>query len=132
MIKIIIDSASDITQDEAAAQGIHLLPMEVRFGDTMYLDGANLSHREFFEKLIESNDLPMQLVEKCGGIDYTMPYGLVYSGLNDEYLQKYLQDSEALWQQYVADVKAIPSYMIGSTIGTHVGPNAIGVSFFAN
>lgn len=283
MIKIIVDSASDIDQAEAKQKGITMLPMEVRFGETTYLDGVNLSAREFFEKLIESNELPqtsqinayrwqeafttltqsgdqviaitissklsgtyhsavaaakkfngqvfvvdslsaaigerilcdyalrlvaagqpianiiaeleakkkklqvlavvdtlkylrkggrisgfaalagemlsikpviavqngevklvgkaigskksnnllMQLVDKCGGIDYTLPYGLVYSGLDDQYLQKYLHDSETLWKEHVTDVNTIPVHMIGSTIGTHVGPGAIGVSFFA-
>lgn len=283
MIQILIDSASDITPAEAEQKGIHVLPMEIRFGDELFLDGVDLTHHAFFEKLIESNELPktsqinefrwqeamekltahgdqvivitlssklsgtyhgaraaakkfpnqvfvvdslsaaigerilcdyalrliaegqtaeqivaeleqkkhkiqiiavvdtlkylrkggristlaafagemlsikpvisvingevklvgkaigskksnnllMQLVQKCGGIDFTLPYGLVYSGLNDAYLQKYLQDSQALWQANVKDVHTIPTYLIGSTIGTHVGPNAIGVSFFA-
>lgn len=79
----------------------------------------------------KGNNLLMKLVEKCGGINFDMPYGLIYSGLNDEYLQKYLQDSKALWKDHIKDVKKIPSYMIGSTIGTHIGPNAIGVAFYA-
>lgn len=283
MIRVLIDSASDIDQDEAKKKGIAMIPMEVQFGEELYLDGVNLSHKEFFEKLIASSDLPktsqineyrwneefeklvkdgdqviaitissklsgtynsaklaaekfngkvyvvdslsaaigerilcdyalrliergkdikeiveeleekknriqilavldtlkylrkggrisaitafagemfsikpvisvangevklvgkaigskksnnllMQLVEKCGGIDFDMPYGLVYSGLSDEYLQKYLRDSEILWKEHVKDVKDIPTYMIGSTIGTHIGPNAIGVAFYA-
>ncbi len=58
MIKFIIDSASDIDLEEANKLGVTLLPMEVRFDDEEFLDGVNLSHREFFEKLIESNNLP--------------------------------------------------------------------------
>ncbi len=283
MIRILIDSASDIDLEEAKNKGIEMIPMEVQFGEEQYLDGVNLSHSEFFEKLIASSELPktsqineyrwnekfeemvangdqviaitissklsgtynnaklaaekfhgkvrvvdslsaaigerilcdyalrlikegktiekilssleekkkqiqilaildtlkylrkggrisaltafagemfsikpvisvdngevklvgkaigskksnnllMQLVEKCGGIDFSMPYGLVYSGLSDEYLQKYLRDSEVLWKEHVEDIKDIPSYRIGSTIGTHIGPNAIGVAFYA-
>ncbi|MDE6000878.1 MAG: DegV family protein, partial [Clostridia bacterium] len=62
------------------------------------------------------------------GIDFDMPYALAYSGLSDDFLQKYLKDSEYLWK---GKTDYIPSYMIGSTIGTHVGPNAIAVAFFA-
>ncbi len=283
MIKILIDSASDIEQEEAQTLGVALLPMEVRFGEQTYLDGVTLSHRQFFEKLIESDEFPktsqineyrwgeafqtltangdqviaitissklsgtyacavnaakrfagrvfvvdslnaatgerilcdyalrlisdssdaaavvtelnekkkkiqiiavvdtlkylrkggrisgvaafagemlsvkpvvsvvggevklvgkamgskrsnnllMQLVQKCGGIDFTMPYGLVYSGLNDEFLKKYLRDSEVLWKGHIDDPDRIPVYLIGSTIGTHVGPNAVGVAFFS-
>ena len=282
MIKIVVDSASDIDQQEADELGITLLPMQVRFGEEEFLDGVNLSHRTFFEKLIESAELPktsqineyrfeecfenltkngdeviavllssklsgtfesakraskkfggkvfvvdslnacigerilcqyalrlvkegklsakeivdelnekktkiqllavlgtlkylkkggrisslvaftgevfaikpvisvvggevkmvgkaigskkgnnllMQLVEKCGGINFDMPYALAYSGLSDDFLQKYLKDSEALWK---GKTENIPTYMIGSTIGTHVGPGAIAVAFFSD
>lgn len=280
MIKIITDSASDVEKTEAEELGISLVPMKVRFGNEEYSDGINLTHKEFFEKLIESTELPQtsqineyvweenfkeltadgseviavtissklsgtysgavkaskkfngkvyvvdsieaslgerillqyairlvkegktasetakeldekktkiqllavldtlkylrkggrissvaaiagemlsikpvisvvkgevklvgkamgskrsnnllnQLVEKCGGIDFGMPYALAYSGLSDAYLQKYLKDSERLWK---GETDFVPSYMIGSTIGTHVGPNAIAVAFFA-
>lgn len=280
MIKIVVDSASDVVKSEADELGIHLVPMKVRFGEVEYSDGFDLSHVEFFEKLIESNELPQtsqineftwdecfkeltadgselivitissklsgtyssavkaakkyggkvyvvdsiqacvgervllqyamrltekglpaaeivkeldekkskiqllavldmlkylrkggrissvaaivgnmlsikpvisiingevklvgkamgskksnnllnQLVKKCGGIDFDMPYVLGYSGLSDDYLKKYLNDSEALWK---GKTDHISSYMIGSTIGTHAGPNAIAVAFFA-
>ncbi|MDE5765923.1 MAG: DegV family protein [Clostridia bacterium] len=280
MIKILVDSASDVEKTEADELGIYLISMKVRFGDEEYSDGVNLSRREFFEKLIESAELPQtsqineygweesfkqltadgseviaitissklsgtyscavkaakkfggkvhvvdsiqacigervllqyairlvkegksaaeiakelddkkhkiqllavldtlkylrkggrissvtaiagemlsikpvisivkgevkmvgkamgskksnnllnQLVDKCGGIDFDMPYVLGYSGLSDDYLQKYLKDSEHLWK---GKTDFVPSYMIGSTIGTHVGPNAIAVAFFA-
>ena len=278
-IKLVIDSASDFDNEEAKSLGITLIPMEISFGDETFLDGVNLTHRQFFEKLIESSDLPktsqinsyrfeecfekltangdevlaiilssklsgtfnsakqaakkfgekvkvvdslnacigerilceyalrliekglsledivkeletkrenicvlalldtlkylkkggrisavvaltgevfsikpvisikngevklvgkamgskkgnnllMQMVENNGGIDFSMPYTLGYSGLNDENLKKYLADSEKLWK---GKTENIPSYMIGSTIGTHVGPGAIAVAFF--
>ena len=58
-----------------------------------------------------------------------MPFALAYSGLSDQFLQKYLQDSESLWK---GKTETLPTYLIGSTIGTHVGPGAIAVAFFAN
>lgn len=282
MIRILIDSASDIDREEAQKKGIEMIPMEVRFGNETFLDGVTLSKRQFFEKLVESDELPktsqineyrfeeafekltgngdrviaitissklsgtfdnaraamkkfqgkvfvvdsrsaavgerilcdyalrligegknaeeiageleekkekirviaavdtlkylrkggrissvaalagemlsikpvisvingevklvgkamgskksnnllMQLVASCG-IDFTMPYALAYSGLSDEYLKKYLRDSETLWKQNVNDANEIPRYLLGSAVGTHVGPNAVGVAFFA-
>ena len=58
MINLVIDSASDIEQDEAKNMGITVISMEVGFGDEVFLDGVDLSHKRFFEKLIESNELP--------------------------------------------------------------------------
>lgn len=280
MIKILVDSASDIELAEAKQLGVELAPIQVRFGEEEYYDGVDINHRQFFEKLIESDELPKtsqineyrfddyftemtadgseviaitlssklsgtyecarksaekfggrvhvvdslnacigerilleyalelknaglyaeeivqkleakkskiqllalldtlhylkkggrisavtavagemlsikpvisvaegevkligkalgsrrgsnlltQLIDKCGGIDFDMPYILGYSGLSDEKLQKYIADSERLWK---GKTEHIPSYMIGSTIGTHIGPGAIAVAFFA-
>ena len=58
MIKILVDSASDVELAEAKNLGIALAPMQVRFGDREYLDGVDITHKEFFEKLIESDELP--------------------------------------------------------------------------
>ena len=277
-VKILIDSASDIDAAEAASLGVTMLPMEVRIGSVDYLDGVNLSHSEFFEKLVENTELPKtsqinefrfdecfgeltkegdevvaivmssklsgtcnnarraakkyvgkvfvvdslnvcigerilcelairlaeegksareiaeeldakkkkikllalldtleylkkggrisavtaivgsvfslkpviaivngevkaigkavgskqgnnllrRLVEKCNGVDYSLPVAAAYSGLSDVMLKKYLSDNASLHP----NVGEVPCYMIGSTIGTHIGPGAIAVSFF--
>jgi len=57
-VRIITDSASDITQTEAKELGIDVLPLKTMFGETEYLDGITLSHREFYEKLIETDVNP--------------------------------------------------------------------------
>lgn len=55
-IRIITDSASDIRPD--FREDVTVLPLHIRFGEEEYLDGVNLEHREFYEKLIESDVLP--------------------------------------------------------------------------
>jgi DegV family protein with EDD domain len=57
-VQFIVDSASDILPEEAARMGIRCLPLSVRFGTTEYADSVDLSHREFYEKLVESDQLP--------------------------------------------------------------------------
>lgn len=57
-VQIITDSASDITQAEAAAWGIKVLPLQTIFGQETFLDGVNISREEFYQKLIESDTLP--------------------------------------------------------------------------
>ena len=57
-VKFIVDSSSDITQNEAKALGITCLPLTVSFGEEIYRDGVDLSHNEFYEKLIESDVFP--------------------------------------------------------------------------
>lgn len=55
-IRIITDSASDIPQ--GFHPNVTVLPMTIRFGDTEYQDGVNMTQRQFYEKLIESDELP--------------------------------------------------------------------------
>ena len=57
-IQIIIDSSSDISPDEAKQLDIILLPLTVRFGAEEFEDSVTLSHQEFYERLIESDELP--------------------------------------------------------------------------
>lgn len=279
-VKILIDSASDISQEEANKLGINVIPLQVSFDEEEYLDGINLSSKEFYEKLIEQDTLPKtsqitpfryqeeferltkngdslivitlssklsntynsavlasydfmdkvyvvdslnatagervlalyakrlidkgldikdiveklnsvkskikllaivdtleylkkggriskatafagelfnikpvislidgevklvgkargsrkannllhELIEKSGGIDFSMPYTTLYSGLSDAMLKKYIEDEKELWE---GNTKDVPIQTVGSTIGTHVGPGAIGVVFFA-
>lgn len=56
-IRIITDSASDITGVTNAQ--LTVLPMRINFGEEEYLDGVTISHHEFYEKLIESDTLPV-------------------------------------------------------------------------
>lgn len=62
------------------------------------------------------------------GIDFSMPYCVLYSGLEKATLDKYVKDSSAVWED---ETDSIPEFVLGATIGTHVGPGAVGVAFFA-
>lgn len=55
-IHFITDSASDIVN--ARRKDLSVLPMTITFGETEFLDGVNLTHREFYERLVECDDLP--------------------------------------------------------------------------
>ena len=69
-----------------------------------------------------------QKVEKAGGVDFSMPLALGYTGLSDAVLKKYIEDSAALWAGHTES--ELPVHTIGATIGTHVGPGAVAVAFF--
>ena len=56
-IHIITDSASDIVGN--TRPDLTVLPMTITFGDTAYRDGVDLTHREFYEKLVEGDALPV-------------------------------------------------------------------------
>ena len=74
----------------------------------------------------QANGLLRQLMDKYGGANLNAPYAFVYSGLNDDQLQKFIADQPDLWP----DNKDLPIHSLGCTIGTHVGPGAYGIAFF--
>ena len=76
----------------------------------------------------QGNNLLVQEIEKAGGVDFAKPVMLGYTGLSDALLRKYISDSAALWQGYRGQ---LPVSVVGSVVGTHVGPGAIAVAFFA-
>lgn len=75
------------------------------------------------------NNLLVQEIEKAGGVDFSKPLLLGYTGLSDALLLKYIEDSRHIWDQ---GVDAVRYTTIGSAIGTHVGPGAVAVAFFKN
>jgi len=53
-VKIVTDSGSDITQEEAKKLGITVVPVYLRFGDEVYRDGVDIDCDEFYHKLVTS------------------------------------------------------------------------------
>ena len=76
----------------------------------------------------QANNLLVQEIGKAGGVDFRKPVLLGYTGLSDTLLQKYIQDSAALWEGHVDQ---LPFEVVGSVVGTHAGPGAVAVAFFA-
>ena len=75
------------------------------------------------------NNLLVQEIGKAGGVDFTMPVLLGYTGLSNAMLLKYIEDSKHLWEGNLDEVRYTS---IGSVIGTHAGPGAVAVAFFKN
>ena len=76
----------------------------------------------------QGNNLLVSEIRKTGGIDFTKPILPGYTGLDDTLLQKYIEDSKALWEE---GISSLETTMIGSVIGTHAGPGAVAVAFFS-
>jgi DegV family protein with EDD domain len=57
-VHIVTDSACDLDNDEAAALGIDIVPLSIRFGDEEFTDRVDLSVEEFYRRLSESAALP--------------------------------------------------------------------------
>ncbi len=75
----------------------------------------------------QGNNLLVEQIRQAGGVDFSMPYFLGYTGLSDELLRKYIRDSEMIWKE---NTEQLDISTVGGTIGTHAGPGAIAVAFF--
>ena len=75
------------------------------------------------------NNLLVQEIDKAGGIDFSKPVLLGYSGISDALLKKYIEDSRHIWEGNLNEVRYTT---VGSVIGTHAGPGAVVVAFFKN
>ena len=76
----------------------------------------------------QSDNMLTKFIINKGGVDFSMPVMLAYSGTDDALLNGYIDNSRALWE---GQFDSLPVTMIGSTISTHAGPGAIAVAFFA-
>ena len=71
----------------------------------------------------QGNSLLNQEARKQG-IDLAMPLMVGYTGTDDALLTRFLEDGDEFW-------KNAPAAQIGSVVGTHAGPGAVAVAYFA-
>lgn len=76
----------------------------------------------------QANNLLVQEIQKAGGVDFSQPLMLGYTGLSDVLLKKYITDSADLWE---GKRQELPYAIVGSVVGTHAGPGAVAVAFFS-
>lgn len=73
------------------------------------------------------NNLLVEKIREAGGVDFERPVLLGYTGLSSALLEKYVDDSKALWADHV---DKLDGSLLCSVIGTHAGPGAVAVAFF--
>jgi len=57
-VKIVTDTLSDITSDLAGELGITVVPLYVRFGESIYKDRVEITSEEFYRRLVSEPKLP--------------------------------------------------------------------------
>ncbi len=75
----------------------------------------------------KGNLLLNSYIEKDGGIDFDMPFGYIYSGNDKTNLEKYILDCKDIMND-----KQVGDHSLGCTIGTHIGPGAVGIVYYKN
>ena len=57
-VRVVTDSTSDISQEDAARWGITVVPLTIHFGTEALRDGVDIRPPEFFDRLVETKTLP--------------------------------------------------------------------------
>ena len=76
----------------------------------------------------KANNMLKEYVNSNGGIDFSLPFELAYSGKDRTLLDQYINYSTDLYSSYKNE---LPIARIGSTIGTYAGPGGVVLAFFA-
>lgn len=68
-VRVVTDSACDLTSEQAAALGVEVVPLSIRFGDEEFVDGKDLTVSQFYEKLAISDELPETAAPSPGAFE---------------------------------------------------------------
>ena len=70
-----------------------------------------------------------EMMQNSGGINFKKPFYFAYTGLSDETVKQFISECPL-----VSHIPAgqVPISTVGAAIGTHAGPGAVAVAFFAN
>ncbi|MGH9112415.1 MAG: DegV family protein [Acidimicrobiales bacterium] len=68
-VRIVTDSAADLAGSEIEELGVVVVPLSIRFGDTEYSDGVDLSTEQFYEKLAAEPELPETAAPSPGAFE---------------------------------------------------------------
>lgn len=58
MVRVVTDSTADLTEEQQQRAGIAVVPLQVRFGDQVFLDHVELTGDQFFDRLKAASQLP--------------------------------------------------------------------------
>lgn len=68
-VRIVTDSACDLSEAETAAYGIEVVPLTIRFGSEEYTDRVELSVEDFYRKMAETSQLPETAAPSPGAFE---------------------------------------------------------------
>lgn len=57
-VRVVTDSACDLTPEEAAEFDVEVVPLTIRFGDEEFVDRRDLTPKQFYAKMASSDVLP--------------------------------------------------------------------------
>lgn len=91
------------------------------------VEGGELSMLSKARGNRQANQQMIKLIDSFGGVDFSRPVLLGYTGKSDALLNKFMDETADYWAEHSGTLR---STLVGSVVGTHVGPGAVAVAFF--
>lgn len=65
-VRVVTDSTADLPPETARELGVSVVPLTVVFGEEEFLEGVDMSTQLFYERLVESKELPKTAAPSTG------------------------------------------------------------------
>jgi DegV family protein with EDD domain len=111
-VRIVTDSTCDLPADTITDLGIHVVPLYINIGKEGYLDGIDISRKEFYERLPNFPEQPTTAVPSMER------FRAAYNTLADEGASEVLSIHISTALSAVADVARLAAHEITSALVT--------------
>lgn len=127
-VRIVTDSACDLTAEEAADLDVTIVPLSIRFGDEEFTDRVDLSVEDFYAKMAASSALPETAAPAPGAFEQAFrdaaeagAEAVVCIDLSSQ-LSATMQSAQTATKAFEGDldVRVLDSASITSGLGTQV------------
>ncbi len=125
-VRIVTDSACDLSAEECEAHGIDVVPLSIRFGDQVFLDRDELSVDDFYRRMADSDDLPQTAAPAPGAFAETFRRRLAEGAdavvcINlSSGVSATMESSELARREVEGDVRIVDSRSVTGGLGTMV------------
>ena len=125
-VRIVTDSACDLSEEETTALDIDVVPLSIRFGEVEYIDRQELSVPDFYKEMSSSEHLPQTAAPAPGAFGEIFTNRLnagaesvvcinLSSGVSAT-----MQSAQTGAQESGGDVRVVDSYSVSAGQGTIV------------
>ena len=125
-VGIVTDSSCDLTTEEAAALGVEVVPLFIRFGDEEYVDREQITVGEFYQKMAASSHLPQTAAPSPGR--FHQAFSRLLAGGCDSVvcitlssaISATFQSAQQAAADFDADIRLVDSRSVTAGLGTLV------------
>ena len=125
-VRIVTDSACDLSAEECEAHGIDVVPLSIRFGDQVFLDRNELGVDDFYRRMASSEDLPQTAAPAPGAFAEVFRRRLAEGAeavvcINlSSGVSATMESSELARREVEGDVRIVDSRSVTGGLGTMV------------